>query len=100
MLKKIIIAVATVASMAAIVPAQARGLDDGYLSIHFDTNPVRVVHPVRVYEPAHVYQTDWREGRRDYYNDHRYYRYDRYRGHYDRHDRDDKRDDRHEDRRH
>lgn len=88
MLKKIIIAVATVASMAAIVPAQARGLDDGHLSIHFETSPVRVVSPVRVYEtPVRVYQTDWRDDRRYYRHDDHYYRHHhRGRYYYDRDD--------------
>lgn len=80
MFKKIIIAVATVASMAAIIPAQARGFDDGHLSIHLDTNLLRVLDPIR------VYQNDWRDGRRDNYYEHHTYRGDH--DHYERHDRD------------
>ena len=79
MLKKTLIALAAVASVATIIPAQARDWDDG-LSIRFETAPVR------------VYRSDWHEDRHEYrhYDRDYYHRYDRdYHAYYHR-DRDDR----------
>ena len=88
MWKKIIIAVGAVATLAAVVPAQAHERDNSRLVISLGA-----FFPVQTYQPVRVEHRDYRYERYERYEHRpRYYRHDHGRRGWERHDRDYDRD--------